>query len=345
MSVTYRAVGWNAQKRGYDRWIAGGVAGYLAIFVAGQLVLHPNATAETVVIRAFGSLALVLLHVILSIGPLARLDRRLLPLLYNRRHLGVSLCLVASVHGVLATVQFHGFSDTPALVSLLSTSHGWLTVSDFPFQITGASALLILLLMGATSHDFWLHVLTPQVWKRLHMLVYVAYGLLIVHVAFGAMQSERAAATTLLLWVGVAWIVGLHLAAARQEARVDNAPPAQGLVEVCLASDIPDGRARIVAAGDERIAVFRQGGRISAISNVCQHQNGPLGEGRIIRGCVVCPWHGYEYQPESGAAPAPFKEKVATFRVQLEDDRVFVDPCPYPPGTPLEPAIWAGARS
>jgi len=50
-------------------------------------VIHPNATAETLLIRGFGTARLLLLHVILCIGPLCRLDRRFLPLLYNRRHL------------------------------------------------------------------------------------------------------------------------------------------------------------------------------------------------------------------------------------------------------------------
>ena len=84
---------------------------------------------------------------------------------------------------------------------------------------------------------------------------------------------------------------------------------------------IADGRAHIVCAG-ERIAVFRYDGQISAISNVCQHQNGPLGEGRIVNGCVVCPWHGYEYVPATGASPAPFTEKVPTFDVRVVAGRV-----------------------
>ncbi len=74
------------------------------------------------------------------------------------------------------------------------------------------------------------------------------------------------------------------------------------------------------------------------MSNVCQHQNGPLGEGKIVSGCIVCPWHGYEYRPESGASPPPFTEKVPTFAVQVVDGRVLVDPTPYPPGTWLAPA-------
>ena len=42
--------------------------------------------------------------------------------------------------------------------------------------------------MAATSHDFWLHNLSPYVWKSLHMGVYVAYGLLVLHVLLGVVQ-------------------------------------------------------------------------------------------------------------------------------------------------------------
>ncbi|MFT4977044.1 MAG: sulfoxide reductase heme-binding subunit YedZ, partial [Myxococcota bacterium] len=77
----------------------------------------------------------------------------------------------------------------------------------------------------------------------------------------------------------------------------------------------------------------------SAISGVCRHQGGPLAEGRIIDGCVTCPWHGYQYRPETGASPPPFTETVPTFRVRVEAGRVWVHPTPLPPGTPVEPAL------
>ncbi len=86
------------------------------------------------------------------------------------------------------------------------------------------------------------------------------------------------------------------------------------------------------------MALFRYEGKISAVSNVCQHQNGPLGEGRVIDGCITCPWHGYQYEPESGASPPPFTEKIPTFRVRVEGGQVFVDPTPNLPGTRVEPA-------
>src|SRR2546428_6173232 len=51
--------------------------------------LFPYTTLFRSIIRAAGSAAFLLLHVVLCIGPLCRLDSRFLPLLYNRRHLGV----------------------------------------------------------------------------------------------------------------------------------------------------------------------------------------------------------------------------------------------------------------
>ena len=95
----------------------------------------------------------------------------------------------------------------------------------------------------------------------------------------------------------------------------------------------------MVCLSGERIAIFRYEGKVSAMSNACQHQNGPLSEGKIVDGCVVCPWHGYQYLPDSGASPAPFKEKIPTFNARVVDGKVWVDPRPNPPGTRVEPAL------
>lgn len=339
MSVAYRAVGWNPQKKRYDATIAACVTLTIAGLAAGGAIVNPNATIETLLIRAFAVTAFILLHVILSIGPLCRLDRRLLPLLYNRRHLGVTMFLVALAHGTFAIVQFHALGDRNPLVSVLTASTGYASVSTFPFQVLGLAALTILFLMAATSHDFWLHNLSAPVWKTLHMGVYLAYALIVAHVALGALQSERSPWLAAAVGAGVAWVLGLHLAAALRERRIDEAQGASGdLVDVCAVSEIPDTRAIVRCLGAERVAVFRHGDCVSAISNVCQHQNGPLGEGKIVNGCVVCPWHGYEYLPDSGASPPPFTEKVATFTVRVREGRVLVDPRAHAPGTRVEPA-------
>jgi methionine sulfoxide reductase heme-binding subunit len=93
-------------------------------------------------------------------------------------------------------------------------------------------------------------------------------------------------------------------------------------------------RALVTPAGGERIAVFRDGDHIGALTNLCAHQNGPLGEGRIIDDCVTCPWHGYQYRLEDGCAPPSFTEKLVTYRVRIRNGVVEVYTRPLPPGTP-----------
>jgi nitrite reductase/ring-hydroxylating ferredoxin subunit/DMSO/TMAO reductase YedYZ heme-binding membrane subunit len=348
MSTTYRSIAWNPNKRRYDMVALATIAGFLAIAIATQSLLRPELTIETLLIRSLGAAAFTLLNVILCIGPLARLDRRFLPLLYNRRHLGVMMFTLALGHGMFSIVQFHAAGTLNPLVSVLVGNDRYGTIAQFPFQPLGLAALGILFLMAATSHDFWLHNVTAPVWKALHMGVYVAYTLIVGHVIFGVLQEEVS------LWLGwtlcgaVLTVFGLHLVAARREAagdRENRNAHREGFVDVCSVDEIPERRAVVTCLSGERVAVFRYDGRISALSNVCQHQNGPLGEGRIVNDCVVCPWHGYEYQPDTGASPAPFTEKVPTFDVRVRAGRVLVHPQPHAPGTRVEPAVLAEART
>jgi nitrite reductase/ring-hydroxylating ferredoxin subunit len=187
--------------------------------------------------------------------------------------------------------------------------------------------------------------LTAPVWKALHMTVYVAYGLLVMHVTLGVLQAETSRWLAATLAAGLAWVLGLHLVAGFRERRLDreaNGGDAEELVDVCGVDEIENSRARIVTVAGERVAVFRYDGKISAVSNACQHQNGPLGEGKVVDGCITCPWHGFQYEPGTGASPAPFTEKVPTFNVRLREGRVLVDPRPNRPGTRAEPASIAG---
>lgn len=340
MSEKYKAISWNRQKIIYDAVLWGGLALYIVVFAGVTLIWNPFATAETIIIRATATAALLLLHIVLIIGPLARLSDKFLPLLYNRRHLGVTTFLVGLIHGVFATVQFHAFGDLNPIVSILVSNTRYGSVPDFPFEILGLSALIILFLMAVTSHDFWLKNLTAPVWKTLHMLVYVAYGLLIGHVVLGVLQAESNPLLFGSLGFGFTLVVSLHLAAAFKEAKLDRAefPFEQAHTRICSVDEIPENRACVGVVAGERVAVFRYEGKISAISNVCQHQNGPLGEGEIIDGCITCPWHGFQYEPATGASPPPFTEKVPTFNVKIKEGDVWVSEVPNEAGTHVEPA-------
>jgi sulfoxide reductase heme-binding subunit YedZ len=349
MGVNYIAVQWNRQKKLYDAVLVGGVAAYLIIFGILTKALFPRVTDEIMLIRAFGSGAFVLLHVILCIGPLCRLNPQFLPLLYNRRHAGVTCFLLGLIHAVLVIATYHAGSDTNPILSIFVSSPLNGSVSGVPFQPFGFFALVILFLMAATSHDFWLANLSAPVWKTLHMLVYAAYALLVLHVTFGALQGESSPVYVSAMAVGLVTVLGLHLSAGRKERSLDNEAVAnaecgtrsaeQEYVDACAVADIPENRARIVCLSGERVAIFKYAGKISAVSNVCQHQNGPLGEGKILNGCITCPWHGYQYLPDTGASPPPFVEKVPTFNVRVKNGRVLVHPKPNPAGIKVEPAL------
>ena len=343
--MQYSAVKWNRNKKVYDALMLGAVALYLAgFFLVGKLAWRGAAAIGDAVLlmRALGTCALLMLHVVLLIGPLARLDRRFLPLLYNRRHLGVATFLVGLAHAALAVGYYHGFGRLNPLVSLLASNTNYGSLTAFPFEVLGLLALAVLFLMAATSHDFWQKNVGPSAWKALHMLVYPVYGLLVLHVALGALQSEASVLYPTLLGVGAATVIGLHLLTGfRERARERRAGQGSAgqWIDVGSVDEIEEARAKVVCLpGRERVAVFRYGGQVSAVTNVCAHQRGPLGEGKVIDGCITCPWHGWEYRPENGQSPPPFAERIATYRVRTANGRILLDPRPLPPGTPVEPA-------
>lgn len=336
MSASYVAVGWNRQKKIYDWLIAGFCAGYLILFISFTLLFNEQVTFETLLIRSTSTLAVLLLHVILAIGPLCRLNKKYLPLLYNRRHLGVTMFSFALIHGAFSIMQFHSLGNTNPFLSLFTSNTNYGSLSAFPFQALGFFALVIFFLMAITSHDFWLHNLSPKVWKTLHMFVYLAYLLVVMHVMLGVIQYEKNPVFVIIMFAGAITLITLHLLAAFKEKKTDNrlfALQKEGFVLVCDVSEIADSRAKIFCVGSERVAVYRHENKLYAIHNVCKHQGGPLGEGKILDGCITCPWHGYQYLPQNGQSPPPFKEKVSTYDVKVLDNKVWLNPTPYPEGT------------
>ena len=344
MSVNYTSILWNKQKKIYDRNLWLGIGFFLLTYVALQLIFHPQITIETLIIRATGLTAFVLLHLILVIGPLCKLNKNFLPLLYNRRHMGVSMFLLALIHGAFSILHFHALGDTNPFVSVFTSNQKYNEISQFPFQTLGFFALLILFMMAATSHDFWLKNLSPRWWKALHMCVYLAYGLIIIHVATGAFQYENHTSNWVLLFLGFLMVAGLHIYAGWKTVQQLNADKKrlqkEGFYEIGSLEEIPTDCAKTVFINGENIAVFKYENKVSAIHNVCKHQMGPLGEGKIIDGCITCPWHGYQYLPQNGQSPPPFTEKVKTYEVKILENNVWVNPTPKEEGTFVEPATW-----
>jgi len=72
-------------------------------------------------------------------------------------------------------------------------------------------------------------------------------------------------------------------------------------VRVCPASELPrEGQVAEFTVNGRALCVARVEGAIAVIDGICPHEGGPLGEGAIEQGRVVCPWHGYAYDVNSG---------------------------------------------
>src|SRR5271168_4286357 len=149
MSVGFRAGQWNRDKLVYDGILLAAVILYISGFFAIAWHLHPPKDLPDAIdfrIRAFGSAAFLMLTMILAIGPLARLDRRFLPLLYNRRHFGVLTFVVAALHSWYVLGWYHSDGKLPMLVSLLVGNQHYVSFIDFPFELLGVAGLLVLFL-------------------------------------------------------------------------------------------------------------------------------------------------------------------------------------------------------
>ena len=95
---------------------------------------------------------------------------------------------------------------------------------------------------------------------------------------------------------------------------------------VCAVDDIPEGEVRVVACGARSLALSNVEGQLYAIDNVCTHDDGPLGEGRLQRGRIRCPRHGAAFDAKTGKVlTLPAVRDVAAYEVTVQGADVIVD--------------------
>lgn len=94
-------------------------------------------------------------------------------------------------------------------------------------------------------------------------------------------------------------------------------------VPVFALEDLPSGQIRHIKIGKRDIAVARVGDEFFALSNVCRHAFGPLGEGLMDSYMVMCPWHGWRYDVRDGTTDHPNSD-VRTYETTVRDGFVFI---------------------
>lgn len=95
---------------------------------------------------------------------------------------------------------------------------------------------------------------------------------------------------------------------------------------IAAKAELPaEGQAREFTLGDKVVCIANVSGEYTAMDNVCVHRGGPLGQGVVEQGKIVCPWHGWQYDPKTGATAHNQNVKVAVYPLRIEGDDVLVD--------------------
>lgn len=100
-------------------------------------------------------------------------------------------------------------------------------------------------------------------------------------------------------------------------------------VDVGSVSDFLVDQAKEVLAGQDVIAVFRDGDSFYALDGLCAHQGGPIAKGALSKTdagktCVTCPWHGWQYELATGIQTVNRQPLQRTFPVREIEGRVQV---------------------
>jgi len=97
-------------------------------------------------------------------------------------------------------------------------------------------------------------------------------------------------------------------------------------MRIASESDLPPANeAKEFSCGSKAICIANVNGTLTAMDNVCLHRGGPLGQGMIEGGKVVCPWHGWEWNPATGEAAHSPSAKIAVYPLRIENGEVLIE--------------------
>jgi 3-phenylpropionate/trans-cinnamate dioxygenase ferredoxin subunit len=94
---------------------------------------------------------------------------------------------------------------------------------------------------------------------------------------------------------------------------------------VAAKSELTDTPQLHVELNGEEILLCRDGDQYYAVAYFCSHQEFALEGGSIHQGCITCPYHGAEFNLETGEAlTAPAFESIRTYPVKLEEETISI---------------------
>ena len=97
-------------------------------------------------------------------------------------------------------------------------------------------------------------------------------------------------------------------------------------VKVAEQGEIEENTGRLIEVRGRQIALLRKGDIYYALDNTCTHRGGPLAEGAIEQGEVVCPWHGAHFDLETGQPTRPpAAVEVNTYPVRVRGQDIEIE--------------------
>lgn len=99
-------------------------------------------------------------------------------------------------------------------------------------------------------------------------------------------------------------------------------------IKIALFSELPPQSTKIVQVKNSKVVLFHFNGKITALGNACLHKGGPLGlgcvEDKYDGTYITCPWHGWEYNIETGKAPLDYKDQQSVYEIKIEGDTILI---------------------
>jgi nitrite reductase/ring-hydroxylating ferredoxin subunit len=90
-------------------------------------------------------------------------------------------------------------------------------------------------------------------------------------------------------------------------------------------TELADGQHRKADAGGVPVLLYRTAGTVYALDSTCSHMGGPLEEGTISDGCVICPWHGSTFRFADGSiVRGPASTPEPCYQTRIQDGRIEV---------------------
>ena len=114
-------------------------------------------------------------------------------------------------------------------------------------------------------------------------------------------------------------------------------------VKVGQVGDFREGRGVAVRVGDRKVAVFKLDGKLLAIQDACPHMGASLADGRLDGRRVICHWHQWRFDLETGQGDQLSKSwlKARVYEIEVRGEEVFVARPPEPPpDKPGDDADW-----